>query len=162
MPAGKYPLKIKETMVKRFLENPESKISIFSKENGIPESCLRDWIREAQSGILGSMSKPKHYKYWALSERFKAIIEYENLSEEEKGKWLRKHALKSERIELWKKELTDTLDSINPKKDSKENKKIKALEKELKIKNKALAEASNLLFVKKKADILFGKEEGDE
>lgn len=161
MARGKYPLAIKESMVKRFLKNPENDLREFSKENGIPQSCLRDWIREAETGILGNMDKPKHFKYWTASEKFNALMEYEKLTDEEKGKWLRKHALKKDRLELWKNELNKIL-TKNEKSTPEDKTKIRKLERELKRKDKALAEAAALLFVKKKAEILFGKNEEDK
>ncbi len=146
----KYPIKIKQAMVSRFLSDPEYQIGKFSSENGIPESCLRNWIREAECGILGDMKKPKHFKYWNLSEKFSAILEYEQLSKDQHGKWLRMHGMKAERIKQWKDELSTNLEAQDQKgKEPEENKKIKLLEKELKRKNDALAEASALLFAKK-------------
>jgi len=163
MPSWKYPIILKHKMVSRFLENPENHIGEFSKENGIPESCLRNWIRESEFGILGDMKKKKHFRYWTLKEKFDAILEYEKLSNDEKGMWLRKHDLKLERLEMWKKELISQLQSIeNIDKDPTENKKIKLLEKELDRKDKALAEASALLFAKKKLDSMFGEKDEEK
>jgi len=162
MARGKYPIAIKQAMVTRFLKDPESKINEFSKENGVPETCLRDWIREAQAGILGDMNKPKHHKYWKLEEKFKAIIEYEKLTEQEKGKWLRRHALKHEYLKVWEKELKEELSILNKKPTNGERKEIQALKKELRRKDKALAEASALLLLKKKADIIFGENGEDK
>lgn len=151
-------------MVARYLNDPENKIGLFSRENGIPESSLRSWIREAECGILGGMDKPKHYRYWTLTEKFSAIIDYEKLPESEQGKWLRKHGILKERIDEWKKELQTSLSiqDDKKKKNSPENQKIKKLEKELERKDKALAEASALLFAKKKLDTIFGENEEEE
>lgn len=158
MGQDKYSIILKKTMVGRFLKEPEKKIGEFSRENGIPESCLRNWIRESESGILEDMNKPKHFRYWKLEEKFSAILEFEKLSEEEKGKWLRKHGMKLERVKLWQDEIYTNLKSLNEKKiSSSENKRIEELKKELDRKNKALAEASALLFTKKKIDSIFGE-----
>lgn len=158
MGQDKYSVVLKKTMVARFLEDPEKKIGEFSRENGIPESCLRNWIRESETGILDDMNKPKHYRYWTLEEKFSAILEFEKLSDDERGKWLRKHGMKLERIKLWHDEIHSSLKSLNQKgSTAQENRKIEDLKKELDRKNKALAEASTLLFTKKKADAIFGE-----
>lgn len=158
-----YSLKLKQVMVSKFLSNSEHKIGRFSRENGIPESSLRYWLRQSEMGILGSMEKPKHFKYFTLSEKFNFILEYEKLSGEEQGKWLRQNGLKKFKLEQWKKELTNSLDSLDDKgKKRTENKKIKKLEKELEKKDKALAEASAILFAKKKLEAYFGVEDEDE
>lgn len=158
MGQDKYSIILKKAMVARFLEEPENRIGEFSRKNGIPESCLRNWIRESETGILDDMNKPKHYRYWTLEEKFTAIIEFEKLSDDEKGKWLRKQGMKLERIKLWQDEIYSSLKSLNQKgSTSKGNKEIEDLKKELDRKNKALAEASALLFTKKKIDAIFGE-----
>ena len=161
MARGKYPLAIKQTMVARFLKDPDNNFNEFCKENGIPQTCLKDWIREAQTGILRSMEKPKHFKYWTSSEKLNAIIEFEKLTDDTKGIWLRKHALKKDRLELWINELHKLL-MKNEKSAPEDKQKIAKLERELKRKDKALVEAATLLFVKKKAEILFGENREDK
>ena len=157
MPAVIYPIRLKKAMVEKYLRSDE-RISDFSKANGIPESSLRDWIREAESGILESMKKPKHMKYLKPDEKFEALMEYNYIEkEDEQGFWLRKNGLKKAHLDKWKKELSDTLRM--PKPDVKEKKIIKALEKEIKRKDKALAEVTALLVMKKKADAIWGNEE---
>lgn len=158
-----YSLKLKQVMVAKFLNNSENKIGKFSRENGIPESSLRYWLRQSEMGILGSMEKPRHFKYFNLSEKFNSILEFEKLSEEEQGKWLRKNGLKKLKLEQWKKELSANLDNLDDKGKNKAiNKRIKKLEKELEKKDKALAEASAILFAKKKLEVYFGAEGEDE
>ncbi len=158
-----YSLKLKQVMVAKFLNDPENKIGRFSRENGIPESSLRYWLRQSEMGILGSMEKPKHFTNFTLSEKFNCVLEYEKLSEQEQGKWLRKNGLKRFKLEQWKKELSKSLESFDDKgKNKAENKQIKKLEKELEKKDKALAEASAILFAKKKLETYFTGREEDE
>lgn len=158
-----YSLELKKSMVKRFLNDPEHKIGCFSRENGVPESVLRDWIRQSELGILGIMKRTKYLKNWTLSDKFSAILKYEKMSEEEQGKWLRLHGLKLEKIDVWKEELASSLNTLDDKgKNAVENKKIKELEKELSLKDKALAEVSALLFAKKKLEAIFGENSEDK
>jgi len=158
MARGNYPYELKESMVKRYLSDPESRIGEFSKENGIPESCLRNWIREAEEGILHVMSQKKDKRHWDLNKKNQAVFEYEKITDEiERGKWLRKKGLKTDHIELWKKEIEQTLSS---KPTKQEKSRINELEKDLKKKEKALAEVTALLVMKKKAQAIWG--DGDE
>ncbi len=158
-----YSIELKRALVKRFLSEPENQIGHFSRENGVPESCLRDWIRQSELGILGVMKRTKYVQNWTFSDKFLAILEYEKLSEEEQGKWLRLRGLKSEKIETWKQELSSMLNQLeNQGKNAFENKKIKNLEKELSLKDKALAEVSALLFAKKKLEAIFGENSEDK
>lgn len=160
MARGNYAFALKQAMVKRYLLDPENRIGVFSKENGIPESCLRNWIREAEAGILHVMSKKKDKRYWDLNKKLQMLLEYGRISDEvEKGKWLRKSGLKSEHIEAWKNEIENAL----KKKPSKEeNAKIKQLEKDINKKDKALAEVTALLVMKKKAQAIWGTEDEED
>ena len=164
MEYAKYPLVFKSAMIQKFLSDDNIGIGQFSRDIGIPESSLRDWIRASEAGKLYSMDKQKHHTRWDSAKKFSTIMEYEKVPDEDKGKWLRTNGLKYEHIEVWKKELTSELSKPKTKnKDKKEDKKkIVALEKEIRRKDKALAEVTALLTLKKKADILFGKVDEEE
>lgn len=158
-----YPIELKKSMVSRFLSDPKQGIVEFSRENGISRSSLRDWIRKSEMGILDDMGKTNHFKYQTLSDKFSAILEYEKQSEEDKGKWLRLNGLKAERLEVWKKELSSSLNTLDDKSLKKaENQQIKKLERELARKDKALAEASTLLLLKKKLESIYGLEDEEK
>ena len=100
---------------------------------------------------------------WSAEEKLAALLEYERLSEEERGKFLRGKGLHEVHLARWKKEILEGL-KLKPfaggKKDP-QRKRIAALEKELRRKEAALAEAAALLVLKKKADAIWG-ELGDE
>jgi transposase-like protein len=146
-------------MVRKFLSREDVKISHFSKENGIPESNLRYWIRAYQNGNINNMETNKLPKNWKDEEKYQALISYMKLEETDKGKWLRTKGLKQEHIDLWEKELLKSLKK--PRVNNADRKKIKALEKDLRKKEKALAEVTALLALKKKVSLLFGEEEED-
>jgi hypothetical protein len=101
---------------------------------------------------------------WRTEERLQAIIEYEKLDEEKRGEYLRRVGLHDATIALWKEEMVSAYESIkNGKKRSDPNKKrIKELEKELRRKDKALAETAALLALKKKAQEIWGDGEDAE
>ena len=160
MRRGRYPLKLKENLVSRFLQDPDAQIGEFSRENGVSESCLREWIRQSENGTLGVMTSRKYPKLWTLAEKYEALQKFDTMSELEQGKWLRSHGLSSQKLETWKQEIAEGLKGLSAGPKKTENKTIKALEKDLERKNKALAEASAILFAKKKLDAIFG--EGDE
>ena len=159
MTYNKYPRNFKEAMVIKFLDKEDVKIGYFCREYGIPESCLRDWIRAYQNGSLNGMENNKIPKKWRDEEKYQALITYMKLEETERGKWLRKKGLKKEHIELWEKELFKAIKKPKVNKNDKEE--IKTLKKDLRKKEKALAEVTALLALKKKVSLLFGEEEED-
>lgn len=149
----RYPLEFKKQAVAKFLSNPENQIGAFCEDLGIPPSNLRDWMKQMERGTLGCMKAQT--KSWTIAQKHNALEEYRNLSEEEQGKWLRSNGMTTERIESWKKEIQDTL--LGTEKKTSESVKIKQLEKELTRKDKALAEASAILFAKKNWMLTLGR-----
>ena len=99
-------------------------------------------------------------------EKLNIIIEYENLPEERRGQYLRKEGLYAENIASWRKQLEAALSPSKkmPIKDSgrpEDRRKIKELERELMRKDKALAETTALLVLKKKANLIWGTGEDE-
>ncbi|NBV32143.1 MAG: hypothetical protein EBR93_06390, partial [Bacteroidetes bacterium] len=99
-----------------------------------------------------------------------AVFEAQALDEPELGEYLRKHGLHSNQIEEWKVELTSIISSTKrkpgrPRKDpevvalEQENKELK---RDLRRKEKALAEQTALVVLQKKAQELWGTDEDDE
>ena len=97
---------------------------------------------------------------WRAEEKLEALLEYERSSEEQRGVFLRQKGLHEATLEKWKKEMLEAL-KIKPfvggKKDP-QRKRIAVLERELRRKEAALAEAAALLVLKKKADAIWGEE----
>ena len=64
-----------------------------SQEVGIPHQTLSRWVKEYANfrGNGGVMMKGKRPEDWTAEKKLKAIVEYENLDEEQRGKYLRGH-----------------------------------------------------------------------
>jgi uncharacterized protein YlxW (UPF0749 family) len=84
------------------------------------------------------------------------------MPDDKKGIWLREKGLKTEHIKLWEEQLKDKLNDKDIKL-REENKKlkeeVKSLQTELQRKEKALAEMSSLLMLKKNYRSLISGEE---
>jgi len=96
---------------------------------------------------------------WTAEEKVGAILSYEKLSEEQRGVFLREKGLHETHVVRWKAELIAAM-KLTPLVGGKKNpqqKRIAALEKELRRKESALAEAAALLVLKKKADSIWGE-----
>jgi hypothetical protein len=105
--------------------------------------------------------KARRFADWSGQEKLDALLKYQSLTEEERGKFLREQGLHEAALERLKQEIVEGL-KLNPfgsgKKDPR-RKQVAALEREVERKNAALAEAAALLMVKKKADLIWGKDE---
>ena len=96
------------------------------------------------------------------------MIEFEGLEGEKQGEYLRREGLHSEHIEGWKKKMEVGLESgggglsaASRSEWAADKKKIKELERDLQRKDRALAETTALLVLKKKADLIWGNGENE-
>lgn len=160
-----YSENFKEAMVEKLCRPNAESASALSEEVGVAQSTLSRWLREYGSvGSMGEeMGKKKRAQNWSAEEKFQAVVTYEGLSEEDRGKYLREHGLFSVDIERWREEMTEVLKK-KPKttKNDPQARRIKELESELRRKEKALAEAAALLVLKKKADEIWGDDEDEK
>ena len=90
-------------------------------------------------------------------------MEASALPDSELGAFLRRHGLHETQIEEWRRAALAALQSPgkNKPRKSPEGKRVVELERELYRKDKALAEVTALLALKKKLAILFGDADDD-
>lgn len=142
--------------------------SRLSRLEGIPQPTLSKWLRQA--GTLDHMNDKKKQtdrkldpKKMTPDQRLRVILEISQLPEDQIGAYLRAHGLYESQVNQWRQSAEEALSNSAMKnkriKKSQETRKIKHLEKELKRKDKALAEAAALLVLKKKAQAIWGDEE---
>ncbi len=112
----------------------------------------------------GTSNKPDK---WSSEEKFAVVLETATLNESELSEYCRKKGLYPEQVTEWKTAcLKANSSSVDHRKalseDRKRDKKaIKNLTKELKRKDKALAETAALLVLRKKAQAIWGDPEDD-
>ena len=99
---------------------------------------------------------------WTAEAKLKAITDTTGLSDTELGTYLRKEGLYSHQLSEWRAEIIEYF-KTKPKfpKDERDD-KIRGLERDILRKDKALAEASALLILQKKVDLIWGNKGGDE
>ena len=148
----------KKEIVKKMLV-PGTNISQLSRDIGVKTNILYYWKNKFANpdSIKDGNKVPRN---WKTVDKIKAVLEYGKLSEQESGHWLRKNGLKSDHLKIWEKEFIEVATSNKLKDENKRLKKdVIVLEKELRRKEKALAEVSALLVLKKKVNTLFSEEE---
>lgn len=149
----------KETLVRKALSQPHVKLKEFAKLNNIGYSSLTKWIKQQKTTTTKLSSNQKVTR----KEQIKHVLATSGLNENELGSYCREQGLYASQIEIWKKEL------IN-KDDDEKNQAIQAelkalrlenekLKKEMRRKEKALAETAALLILKKKANAIWGEDE---
>lgn len=165
----KYTLEEKERMIKRMLPPENCSPTDLSVETGISKSTLATWKTKALNGkTTHKHGRPRNAM--TSREKFMIVMETYTLSEIELSKYCRENGLYVGDVKSWR--LT-CLDANDFKKEEKANatdlkaelteekKKSKELQKELRLKDKALAETTALLVLRKKLNAIFGENEED-
>lgn len=158
-----YSSEFKEAIVAKIVNRGNQTIDEICGREGVGKSTAANWLRARAS--VAVMAKQKTAKKWTPEEKLKAIIETSTMSEEELGVFLRREGLHSHQLEAWREEVLKGLAPAPRKPQSKKDErdeKIKDLERELRRKDKALAEASALLILQKKIDLIWGNKGEDE
>jgi len=166
---NQYSDQLKQSMAAKILMPGGPSAFSLARETGISQSALSMWARTYKRSGLEIMKNGKRRpKEWSSKERFDAILATTNLKEQEFGEYLRQNGLTTSHLEKWKR---DFINGIVPSKIGRpaKNPEFKALEKENKAlkrdlhrKDKALAETSALLILKKKAQEIWGTPEDEE
>lgn len=150
----------KKAMVEKLLTPGGKGITELCKEIGVSHQTLYNWRDKYKNVKDFSNIKAMSPRRWNMKDRYIAVLGSAGLTDDELGKWLRKTGLRSEHIELWKKEIEQIVSSPKDKEENRQLKKRnKELEKELLRKEKALAEMAALMILKKKVEAIWGDEE---
>jgi transposase len=138
-----------------------------SKESGLAQATLSRWVKEASTLKRQMKSKeendaPRQMQDWKPEEKLAIVLEAASLSEGELGVLLRKKGISSALLEEWRQQALIGLRGT-PQIGATVvgSKRIKELERELRRKDKALAEAAALIILQKKVREAFGAEDDD-
>lgn len=153
----------KEAIVRKILNRGDQTITEVCRQEGVVLSCALTWMRERAN--VSGMTKSKGSAKWTAEEKLRVLIQSNGLFGEELGVFLRREGLHSHQISEWRSDILKALDSKVQKfrgvKDGSAQ-RIRELEKDLHRKDKALAEASALLILQKKVNLIWGNKSEDE
>ena len=160
-----YSEEFKQKAVQKILLRGGKTIHSVCAELGIGNPTFYDW-RKKYGNAAGMKNPDRRPQDWNATEKWKAVIEYEGLSEEKRVEFLRRSGLHSEHLEGWKKSMQAGLeptakDPASRAEISELKARNKELERDLNRKNKALAETTALVVLKKKAALLWGTGENE-
>lgn len=153
----KYSHEFKENVVKKAISR--GNVREVAEETGVAAWSIYQWIKQFKSGnIKTDETGPKGY---SLNKKQMLLLEAQSIPEDNQGEWLRKNGLHSDHLNKWRDEIFDMMNKKNEDKIviRKLKEKNKTLEKEINRKDKALAEVTALLALKKKLSHLWGDEE---
>jgi transposase len=147
----------KDAVITKIVSREGQTIAEVCNRAGISLSTGVRWVSERD--MVPAMKNSK----WTAEAKMNAVFQCNNLNEEEFGAFLRKEGLHSHQIKGWR---TEILAALGPtcRKQNKDNNahRIRELERDLHRKDKALAEASALLILQKKVNLIWGNKSEDE
>ena len=168
--ANQYSPGFKARIVQKLLAADGVTAKELSEEVGVAQSTLSRWKHEAgtmhreQLGCTGRRTTMGTQPNKRTAEaKLRLVIEAAQLSDDELGAFLRKEGIHQCHLDQWRSSMLEALEGAHKKRSKRgpEARKVKSLERELKRKEKALAEAAALLMLKKKAHALWGDEDDD-
>jgi len=149
---ARYGQQFKERVVARLLPPESSPVAEVSNKVGISVTTLERWRAE----FLASASDVQPRR-WTPAARLEAVIATAGLDETARSAWCREHGVFPTALDAWKRDAIGGLgepadDSVATKQDRR---RVKELERELRRKDKALAETAALLVLSKKLQAIF-------
>jgi|TARA_B110000914_G_C15477350_1_gene453812 transposase-like protein len=162
-----YSLERKEAALKKMMPPNNMSINQLSLDMGITESTLYNWRKQATNKGQLVPGDGNNAEQWSSANKFAVVLETASLNEAELAQYCRKKGLYSEQIAMWKSACVDAnanvkehekLAKVEARKDKNQ---ISSLEKELRRKDKALAETAALLVLRKKANAIWGEAEDE-
>ena len=160
----RYSPERKEAVLKKMLPPHSRPVAELAREEGISAVTLYAWRKEARASGRLMPDGDSTPEGWNSRDKFAAVLETASLSEAELAEYCRKRGLYPEQIQAWREACEQANDwdreqNRRLKSHSQEEKKrIRNLERELKRKEAALAEAAALLVLRKKRQAIWGED----
>jgi transposase len=155
-------------MVSKLVGPNAVSVQTLSKETGLAQATLSRWLKQASTFKpvtkkepgTKPFSKPRQLQDWTPEEKFALVLEAASLSEGELGVLLRDKGITTTLLDEWRAQaMTGLRGTAQISATVKGSKRIKELERELRRKDKALAEAAALVVLKKKVLEIWGDED---
>lgn len=143
----------------RLLPPESAPLEVVAREVGVSTDTLGRWRGDA-------LAKPAGERIWTAAARLEAVITTAALGEAVRSAWCREHGVYPQQLQQWRASATQALAQpeearASPQQTKHDRRRIKELERELRRKDKALAETAALLVLSKKVEAIFNKGEDE-
>lgn len=166
----RHSLEFKQNAVRLMLGEGRTASDV-ARELRVHPSQLFRWKQEMRD-TAGPMPKQESVEQeparrpqdWTAEQKLEAVMAAQKLPDAELGTFLRSRGLHKADLDEWRESVMRAARAElggGAQAKSRESKRIRELERELLRKDKALAEASALLVLKKKAQAIWGAEDDD-
>ena len=160
-----YSEEAKKEVLARVTGSGKESITKVSLDKKINKGTIYKWIKDAE--LKEGIKILRLNGDWTSEEKFHMVLESATLSQQEIGEYCRRKGTYSDDIETWKSQCINANngnieDSKKLKTELKEEReKVRKIEKELRFKEKALAETAALLVLRKNVHAIWGGQEED-
>ena len=163
----RYTQELKDAVLVRMMPPTNESIKSISEELGISEQSLYKWRQKARIDGNATPGNGQTSERWSSEDKFLVVLESYSMNQSELAEYCRKKGLFKEQIDAWRSVcLTANTGEINQTKRltqelKQEKRRTYEIEKDLRKKEKALAEAAALLLLRKKARAIWGDQEDE-
>lgn len=161
---SRYSKEFKEQIIRKMMPPNSQSVSRISKDSGIAAPTLYAWRNQYRAEGYLVPAKTKDPEGWGWKDKAAAVLKTQCMNEAEVAQYCREQGLFVEQLQAWQEAFEDVDQLSRPvckAESAADKKRVKQLEKELRRKDKALAEAAALLVLSKKAQAIWGDKEED-
>jgi transposase len=154
---ARYGKVFKGRAVARLLPPESSPVEAVSQALGVSASTLERWRADA-------LASPDRERVWTAAARLQAVIATAAMDEAQRSGWCRQNGVYPTQLDQWKQDATAALgeapeDRGSAQQGREARKRIKELERDLRRKDRALAETTALLVLSKKFEAILQRDE---
>lgn len=161
-----YSEAIKASLLTKMMAIHGPSVVELGKEFNIPYSTVYTWKKNMlKNPIIDTQPPSQRPRDKSPEAKLQAVLDTLGKTAEEQSVYCRTQGIYSHHLETWKQEMLIGLGAplstakVDKAQSQKLTNEIKQLKKNIHRKDKALAEVSALLILKKKADLLWGVDE---
>lgn len=164
----RYSKELKASVLRRMMPPENRTVLDLSRETGITQVTLYGWRREARARGVAVPGNGEPAEQWSSAEKFRVVLESARLTEVELAEYCRSRGLYVEQVSQWRQGCEQgnarEQEALQSHRGDlrQERKRVQELEKELRRKDKALAELAALLVLTKKLEAFRNNREDED
>lgn len=159
---SKYSKEFRQSVIQRTLQPDNPGLIAIAEEAGVPVNTLYSWLHYFRKKGESPVRKPDPNNR-SITEKHELLLEHAAVPPEQIGEWMRLKGVHEEHLKLWRTEIRELLNTRKNNRsmtNTTDKKRVKELELELRRKDRALAELSAEVILKKKLmGIVFEQDE---
>jgi len=157
---ARYGQAFKDRVVARLLPPESASVDEVSREVGVAAQTLERWLSDA-------LSRPARERAWTAAARFEAVIATAAMDEATRSAWCREHGVYPQQLAQWRENATQALAEpeearASPQQTKHDRRRLRELEREVRRKDRALAETAALLVLSRKLEAVFSNKDKGE